>query len=331
MAYRALITGISGFVGGFLAEHLLHCGDDVLGCSFDGLWEQDSPRGVSNRVELVTWDLADEAGIHENGRLRIERFCPHVIYHLAAISVPEQCGDERPTELAWAVNVDGTRRVLELAESLTPSPRVLLVSSSHLYAPVDSGNPLVDEDAPLQPHGGYGQTKLAAEKEVHHSIEHHGADAVIARAFHHTGPRQLPPLMLPQWAEQFAAGGSEPVEVYTLEAQLDLCDVRDVVRAYRLLAEKGRRGRVYNIGTGNGQSSGNILQLLRAAADDQGLAGTTREIVILRPGPRQEPLANIERLAQCTGWRPEIPIEKTVADTLAWWREKLKNRTGDAI
>ncbi len=321
MAYRALITGISGFVGGFLAEHLLDCGDRVLGCSFDGTWEEDSPRTLSDRLELLAWDLADDAGIRESTRLRIERFSPQVIYHLAALSVPEQCGDEKPTELATAVNVGGTRRVLELADSLTPSPRLVLISSSHVYAPVDPQSPCVDEDAPLGPRHGYGLTKLAAEEEVRHSVRQHGCDAVIVRAFQHAGPRQIPPLMLPQWASQFAAAGSQPVEVHTRDAQLDICDVRDVVRAYRLLVQRGRGGEVYNVGSGKSQSSGHVLQLLSELAD------ADRAIVETKPGHKQEPIANIDRLVRCTGWQAEIPIERTVADTFAWWQQKSNPET----
>ncbi len=328
MAYRALITGISGFVGGFLAEHLLDCGDRLLGCSFDGTWEEDSPRALSDRLELPAWDLAGDGGIRESTRLRIERFSPQVIYHLAAVSVPEQCGDEEPTELATAVNVGGTRQVLQLVDSLTPSPRLLLISSSHVYAPVDPQSPRVDENAPLGPRHGYGMTKLAAEEEVRHSVRQHGCDAVIVRAFQHTGPRQKPPLMLPQWASQFTAAGSDPVEVYTLDAQLDISDVRDMVRAYRLLVQRGRRGEVYNVGSGRSQSSGHILQLLSELADaNRAIMETravmeTRAIIETRPGHRQEPIANIDRLVRRTGWQAEIPIERTVADTFAWWQQK---------
>jgi len=314
LAMRGFITGISGFVGGFLAEHLLNTGDAVLGCSPDGTWEQGCPESLRGRVELVGWDLAIPDGLGEEARQRIEQFKPEVLYHLAALSIPEKCGNPAPSALASTINVGGTRQVLELAATLPWRPRVLMISSSHVYAPVTSDAPRVDENAPLGPTRGYGKTKLAAEAEVRRAVKYNQVDAVVARAFQHTGPRQNPEMMLPQWARQFAAGGTEPVEVYTRDAWIDVTDVRDVVRAYRLLMEYGERGEVYNVGSGMGRSSGQLLDILRRLADPD------RPVVELRPGFKQDPIADTTRLVDCTGWRAEIPVEQTVADTLAYWR-----------
>ncbi|OHB69291.1 MAG: hypothetical protein A2V70_20710 [Planctomycetes bacterium RBG_13_63_9] len=326
MLQRALITGVPGFAGSFLAEHLLACGDAVLGCSPDGRWERSSPQSLRDSVELVAWDLAnpqgiaDPQGISRQGRRRIEEFRPDSIYHLAALSVPEDCGKEDVVAAAVAVNVDGTRRVMGLAASLPSRPRVLFTSSSHVYAPVSpqldatAHSPKVDETAPLGPRWGYGRSKLAAEGEVRRAIQRHGCDAVIARSFQHTGPRQNPRMMLPEWICQFLAGGSEPVKVHTADAQIDLTDGRDVVRAYRSLVEHGRPGGVYNVGSGVSRRSGDVLEMLRQMVDPQ------RPVVELRPGRKQDPIADISRLVGCTGWQPAIPLEKTVADTLAWWR-----------
>jgi len=318
MSHRALITGLPGFVGGFLAEHLLECGDAVLGCSPDGEWEPTSPEELRHRVELVAWDIGDGDGLCEEARRRIERFRPEAIYHLAALSVPQDCGEDEPSPRAVAVNIDGTRRVMELAASLPSRPRVLLTSSSHVYAPVSAESPKVDETAPLAPRRGYGQTKLAAEAEVRRAVEGAGCDAVIVRGFQHTGPRQSPRMMLPEWARQFAQGGSEPVKVHTRDARIDLSDVRDVVRAYRLLMERGERGEVYNVGSGVSRRSGDVLDVLRAMADPK------RPIEELRPGFKQDPIADITRLVRRTGWRARVSLETTVADTLAWWRSEAR-------
>ena len=316
MPQRALITGISGFAGGFLAEQLLHCGDLVLGCSPDGSWTAASPESIRPRVELAAWDLSVPGDVPGAVRRRIEQFRPEAIYHLAAVSTPRDCGDEEPTPQAVALNVGGTRRVLELAGALAWRPRVVLVSSSHVYAPVTRESYRVAEDAPLAPRGAYGRTKLAAEEEVRRAVREQGCDAVIARAFRHAGPRQIAPLMLPEWSRQFAQGGPEPVRVQTCDAYVDLSDVRDVVRAYRLLAQRGRRGEVYNVGSGVSRRSGHILELMR------GMADPARPVVELQPGFKQDPIADVTRLVRATGWTPEIPLEQTVADTLAWWREK---------
>ena len=313
MSHRALITGVTGFVGGFLAEHLLERGDAVLGCSPRGEWAEASPSELRGRVELLAWDLGSSGGLSGETRRRIEAFAPEAVYHLAAISVPGDCGDVEPTARAMAVNVDGTRRVMELAASIASRPRVLVVSSCHVYAAVSPDDPVVDESAPLGPRRAYGRTKLLAEREVRRAIDQQGVDAVVARSFQHTGPRQGPQMMLPQWARQFAAGGPEPVEVYSLDAWLDLGDVRDVVRAYRLLIERGKGGEVYNVGTGVNRRSGDVLALLRS------LAAPDRPVVELRGGLRQEPVASTARISQDVGWHARIPLETTVADTLAWW------------
>ena len=317
MSQHALITGLPGFAGGFLAEHLLDCGDRVLGCSPDGMWEKSSPGELKDRVELLAWDLGVCGGLSERARRRIELFRPQVIYHLAAVSVPADCGEEEIIPAAAAVNVGGTRRVLELAASLASKPRVLFTSSSHVYAPVSPESPRVDETAPIGPQRGYGRTKLAAEAEVRRAVDELDCDAVIIRGFQHTGPRQNLRMMLPEWARQFAAGGSEPVMVHTCDAYIDLSDVRDVVRAYRLLAQRGRRGEVYNVGSGKARRSGDILAILRRMADPD------RPIAESRPGFKQDPIAEITRLVECTDWRATIPLEQTVADTLAWWRRHL--------
>ncbi len=149
MAHRALITGVSGFAGPYLAQHLLDCGDEVLGASPDGSWPDRLPETVCPKVELIAWDISRPDGLCETSRRSIQRFRPQVVYHLAAISVPAECGEDQPRPQAVAVNVEGTRRVLEAAVALDWPPRVLLASTSHVYAPVEESSPRVDENWPL--------------------------------------------------------------------------------------------------------------------------------------------------------------------------------------
>lgn len=322
MTRRALITGISGFVGGFLAEHLLESDDAVLGTSPDGKWLPDSSEMlIQGASDLVAWDLSRPDGLEPAARETINNFAPDAIYHLAALSVQDDCGDEEPSDLATAINVDGTRQVLQLAATLPTQPRVLFVSTAHVYAPINPAHPHVTENAPLGPSRSYGKTKLAAEKEVRDAATRMGCDAIIARAFQHTGPRQVPRLMLPQWIRQVAADDNGPIEVYTRNAWLDLCDVRDVVRAYRLLVEHGETGGIYNVGTGESRRSGDILEQLLD------IANCDRPIVETRPGTRQEPIADLTRLADRTEWHPTIPLEQTIRDTLTYWRQLLANPT----
>jgi GDP-4-dehydro-6-deoxy-D-mannose reductase len=304
---RALITGVTGFVGGHLARWLLNQGDEVLGCSNTGAWLPDSPRELAARVPLVTWDVADP----RDPPAAIEHFAPQVIYHLAALGHPAECGQHAPTAAALAVNVGGTRAVVALARRLSSRPRLLLVSSSHVYAPVTADTGPIDESWPVSPRNGYGQTKLLAE-QVALEAAVAGSDIVIARSFQHAGPGQAGPLMLAEWARQFASG-EDPIRVQNRDTIIDLTDVRDVVRGYRLLAATGERGGIYNLGSGVPRRSGDVLELLRQAA------GSDRTIIELQPGMRHDPLADCSRLTRLTGWRPAVPIERTVADTYAWW------------
>lgn len=312
---NALITGITGFAGGFLAEHLLAAGDRVLGVSRCGHWASDSSPVAASRCELVAWDVSRTDAVESRVLGAIERFAPQAIYHLAAISVPGDCGGQQPTDEAYHANVLGTRRVLELAASLPSRPRVLIVSTSHVYAAPYTSVPL-PETAPLGPDRGYGITKLAAEQEAVTAVRS-GVDVVIARAFQHTGPRQAPRMMLPEWARQFASPARPPVRVLRLNALIDLSDVRDVVRAYRLLVEHGGTGGVYNVGTGRSLRSGDVLAELARLADP------ARQIEEVDPAPKQDPIADINRLIATTDWRPEIAWQQTVADTYDYWRGRM--------
>ena len=321
---KALITGITGFVGGFLAEHLLAVGDEVLGCATAGGWPREHPErrspaaSVRDRIEVLRWDLGDPAGLGERERTTIAGFAPTCIYHLAAISVPAFCGAEEPTAKALAVNVEGTSRVLALAAALSPRPRVLFTSTSHVYAHASAGA-IYNESAPLGPRRGYGKTKLAAEERVAAARREYQLDCLIARAFQHTGPRQEPEMMLPEWCQQLVADDDAPIRVRSLNTWIDLTDVRDVVRAYRLLVERGKPGGIYNVGSGVPRRTGEIFQQL------MDLAGSTRAASELSTGgERWDPIADTGLLTAKTGWRPEIPLEKTLADTLEHWRQRAK-------
>lgn len=312
---RAFVTGITGFAGGFLAEHLLACVDEVMGCSRRAEWPGWADTKLQ-RVRVLPWDIG-EKGISSASRAAVAAFSPDCIYHLAALSVPSDCGIAEPTEQAIEVNVRGTQRVLQLAANLPKPPRVLFVSTSHVYAKVSSEKRLFDESAPTGPQRAYGKTKLMAEEAVRQAAATNGLDTIIVRAFQHTGPRQEPRLMLPEWAIQVAHPSAEPIQVKHLNTWIDLTDVRDVVKAYRLLAERGQPGFIYNVGSGVPVRTGEILGMLLR------LSSSSREVAELQPGPEAfDPVADIRRLQAATGWRTEVSLESTVRDTLAYWRSR---------
>jgi len=305
---RALITGITGFAGQYLAEHLVDCGDEVMGSTYQDVWSRDVADAVRSQIPLFEWNLPQP--LPAAARAQLQQFAVDWIFHLAAISVPAECGAGEPSPLAAAVNVAGTRAVLELAGTLRPSPRVLMVSSSHVYAPVSPAHPRVTEDAPLGPIGAYGVTKFRCETLCREAVER-GLDVVVARSFQHAGPRQRAKFMVPEWVEQFVRPGQDPIRVVTLDSHNDLSDVRDVVRAYRaLLAQPHTRG-VYNVGSGQSVRSGDVFALLEQ------LTGRHSGVIELHPGQRQHPIADISRITAHTAWTPHIPLRQTLIDTLA--------------
>lgn len=311
---NAFITGIAGFAGVHLAEHLLTHGDVVSGSSLSGAWSAgpEVPDPIRQQVPQVAWDIS--APTTAAVERAVAELAPQVIYHLAAISKAEDCGREEPTPLATAVNIEGTRRVLELAARLPSRPRVVVLSSSYVYGPAHEPHQFVSETTPPQPIGGYAQSKLASEAIAQTLVAQGVVDAVIVRAFQHAGPRQEPRFMLAEWCAQFADRQRAPIKVRSWNSYIDLSDVRDVVRAYRLLAVHGKAGEIYNVGSGRGERSGAIFAELRAQFDPQRAYETDRQAP-----PRFTPVADIAKIGAATGWKPEISLAETMRDTYAWF------------
>jgi GDP-4-dehydro-6-deoxy-D-mannose reductase len=310
---NAVITGVTGFAGSFLAEHLLAEGDRVLGCSRRGVWPAFVPPHVRSSIPLTTWDFSKPSG-SSKAEQEILEFQPDCIYHLAALSVPRDCGQYLPNTLAAAVNVGGVASVLDLAARLPQKPRVLLISTSLVYDLRSVGQGSINEQGPIGPHNGYGWSKLLAETMSVPFTAKHDVELIRARAFQHTGPRQHAGMMLPDWMLQFVDGQTAPIHVHNLNTTIDLTDVRDVVRAYRLLMQHGKAGEVYNVGSGVAVQTGEVFEILKQ------LAGKDRQVIERSPGLNHRPVADIARLAACTHWCPQISLPQTVADTLTFWK-----------
>jgi GDP-4-dehydro-6-deoxy-D-mannose reductase len=316
MRMRAFITGIAGFAGAHLAEHLLDHGDDVCGASLHGNWTNGAgqaalPTCVTS-LPIYAWDIGDSCPSELSQSL--SNFAPEVIYHLAAISKATACGQSEPTPAAHRINVRGTEHVMKLAAALPSRPRVLLVSSSYVYGPAHQERETFAEYEPPQPANGYGRTKLAAEAVLMRAVAEKKVDAVIARAFQHAGPRQDAQFMLAEWCEQFAVAGSTPVIMHNSHSWIDLSDVRDVVRAYRVLAERGACGEIYNVGSGIARTSGEIFTQLLQIADP------SRLIEIRSTAVKYGPIADLHKISSELGWHPQIPLVQTLHDTLNWFR-----------
>lgn len=314
---RILVTGITGFVGGHLAEHLLDLGDEVIGLSSSGRWPAELDGLLGDRARLERWDIAapDDGGLAG----KLGRIAPDAVIHLAAQSNPSaSTSDPKGT---WEINFGGTHRLLEGLRTAGLRPRVILVGSGVSY-----GNPApehlpVHEQCPLRPVDPYGASKAAADiLGVQHALGF-GADVVVVRPFNHAGPRQSPRYVLSGMARQVAAveaGRAESVAMGNRDVVRDFTDVRDVVRAYRLLCGAGTAGEIYNLGSGAGTRLGDALVTLRSLAKIP--VAMHVEPSLVRPVDVPRLIADPAKLRKATGWAPLIPIEQTLADLLEYWR-----------
>jgi GDP-4-dehydro-6-deoxy-D-mannose reductase len=316
---RALVTGISGFVGGHLTEHLVAEGDLVVGLSASGRWPAELAH-LAQKARIERFDLvqASEATLAEI----VRRKQPEVIYHLAAQSNPQ--ASLEASRATWTLNFWGSFNLLEAVKVSGQKPRVILVSSGVCY-----GNPPaelipVNENCPLRPNNPYAASKAAVDLL---GIEHHlahGTDVISVRPFNHAGPRQLPRYVLAALAFQVAqveAGRSSRLEVGNLEVIRDFTDVRDVVRAYRLLALRGHAGEVYNLGSGRGTKLADALEYLRS----QARVPIEIHVDAARVRAVDQPMlvADARKLRAAVGWETRYSIQQTLSDMLDLCRRSI--------
>jgi GDP-4-dehydro-6-deoxy-D-mannose reductase len=296
---RSLITGGRGFVGTWLADHLRQQGDDVV--------------VIDREVEITDPDALLAA---------VTDAAPDAIYHLAALThVGESWAD--PLRVV-DVNVMGTGALLAAARQCGTGPRVLVTSSAEVYGTVTDASQLpLTEASPTAPLTPYAASKLAAEALVAQAYLGHGQHVVTVRPFNHIGPGQSPQFAVPALARRIVEAersGARTIPVGNLSARRDFTDVRDVVRAYRLLIGSGRPGGVYNVCSGRDVS---IREIADGLAD---LAGATLAFevdpALVRPVEVPVLRGDPHRLAEATGWKPEIPLDQTLADVLDYWRRQ---------
>ena len=241
-----------------------------------------------------------------------------VVYHLAAqADVHASFADPAATV---RVNVEGTCNVLEAARRCG-ARRALVVSSADVYGNLDAASLPVDENAPLRPVTPYGASKAAAEMLCVQAAEGHGLEVVRARAFNHLGPGQSDRFVAAALASRIAANersGARTVSVGNLTARRDFTDVRDVVRAYRLLVLRGVAGEAYNVCSGSAIGIREIADaLISRAAHPMELA---TDDTLLRPTDVIEMVGDPSKLRAATGWHPEIALPQTLDDLLGYWR-----------
>lgn len=289
---RAYVTGGSGFVGTWLRAHLEQMGDEV----------------VATGAEVDVTDAEATAAAMVDSR-------PDAVYHLAGLAHVGRSWQE-PAEY-FRVNAGGTLSVLEAARRCARPPRVLVVSSAEVYGAVRPEQLPLGEGEPMRPVSPYAAGKAAAELVAVQAHLGHGLPVVRARPFNHTGPGQAPTFVVPAFARRIVAArreGSRQLKVGNLSAARDLLDVRDVVRAYRLLAVGGEAGEVYNVCSGEAVVVGDLVRrMLELAAADLELV---EDPELLRPVDVPVLRGDAGRLRAATGWRPEVSLDETLRAVL---------------
>jgi GDP-4-dehydro-6-deoxy-D-mannose reductase len=312
---RVLITGASGFVGGWLARACTQRGDHVLGLSRSGTLDPASGQGVA-------LDLADAPGLT---RLLAE-FEPTVIFHLAALSHVGRSWQDPAKTLDN--NVNSSVNLLEAVRVAVPNSRIVWASSGEVYGS-DAALP-VSEDAPLHPASPYAVSKVAGDLLAGLYTDAHALNIVRARAFAHGGPGQHQIFLVSNIALQAAQAKRDGVDSLRIttgnaDTRRDFTDVRDVVRAYMMLTERDVAPGIYNVCSGVSTSTAQ-----RVAALAEAIAPIAVEHVVdpalVRAHEVPDVRGSYERLKAATGWEPRIPVSQTIADAIAWWDSELANR-----
>jgi GDP-4-dehydro-6-deoxy-D-mannose reductase len=313
---RALVTGVAGFVGGHLVDYLRA---ERPGVEILGLDSRPGPRARALRLEVIGADIQDEAAVRDAiGHVR-----PDAIVHLAAQSSPQKSWEEPAATVR--TNVLGILNLLEGARAHGLRPRVLAVGSAEEYGQVRPADLPVREDAPLRPLTPYAASKVAQGFVAQQYALSSDIPVMRTRTFHHTGPRRGESFAESSFARQLAeieAGRRAPViEVGNLDSVRDFSDVRDVVRAYWGLVEKGRSGEVYNVCSGTGVRMRDLLQMLIEASGLQVEVRVDPER--LRPSDVPELVGDPGHIRAAIGWAPRIPLERSLGDLLDHWRERV--------
>lgn len=314
---RVLITGSEGFAGSHLVEHCLAEGDEVWGTCAPGARASNLSH-LLDQITLRVGDLSKHDFIH--GVLNETRF--DVIYHLAAVSfVPDS---ERGPARAYEINVLAGIHTLEAVRTEHKHAKIVLASSAEVYGHVKPENMPIMETQPIAPVNIYASGKAALELAAHPFVTMYGMNVTIARPFNHTGPRQRTDFVCSTFAHQVAkieAGGEKVIHVGDLSPKRDFSDVRDIARGYRLLAQHGEAGVAYNLASGQSVAVKDVLDMLvqmsRVKVEVKTDPARVRHTQVM------EVRGSYDKIHERCGWKPEMPLEKTLRDLLNWHRDTI--------
>ena len=313
---RALITGVAGFAGGHLAEHLVAATDwEVWG----NVRSAADASSVAQSVRTIIADLRDPQSVVD----LVDRSRPDFVFHLAAQAFVPQSW-----VAPWDTYEANLRSQINLFEALLKrggAARVLVIGSNEEYGKIEPAQLPVREDSPLRPDSPYGVSKIAQDFMGLQYFLSHRLPVVRVRPFNHIGPRQSEKFVASAFAKQIASIEARlippVIKVGNLSAQRDFTDVHDVARAYRLAVEQGEVGEVYNIGSGTPRKIQSLLDTLL------GLSAEAIRVEVdpdrIRPSDTPISYCDPSKFTARTGWAPAIPIEQTLQDVLDDWRKRV--------
>ncbi len=306
---KILITGVNGFVGQHLGKELAENGSTVIGIG-GALGERTQSPHLAKYMEL---DLTKPAEAHEIIFDEIDG-----VIHLAGLAAVGPSFD-KPLQY-MTTNVGIEVNLFEAALAQKAKPRFLVISSGSLYD-IKAELPLTEESK-TYPSTPYAVSKIGQEQMALY-YQNRGLESIIARPFNHIGPGQGPGFIVPDLAQQIIEiekGNASELMVGNLDAKRDYTDVRDIVRAYRLLLEKGKSGEIYNVCSGTPRSGHEILEGLLASTEVK--PEVKQDPSKMRPSDNPLVYGSHDKLTADTGWQPEIPLETTLSDVIADWRNR---------
>jgi len=312
LGLRVFISGVTGFVGKHLFSFLASADYDIFGTSFP----EKPESGEDDNIFYL--DIRSEEKVFE----AIERVRPGWIFHLAAVSNVRHSWEKR--KQALETNLMGTFYLFEAARKFTPQARILFVSSSDVYGVLLPKEKALNEEDFTHVLSPYAFTKVNGEILSRFYAEVEKLDIVIARSFPHTGPSQSPDFVCSDWACQIAQiekGLAEPlIKVGNIKVNRDFLDVRDVVKAYTLLMQKGKSGEVYNVCSGKAVSLSEILDILLSFSSQK--IETQVDPQKLRKADIPVLLGDNQKIKQETSWEPQILLKQSLTDLLNYWRQQ---------
>jgi GDP-4-dehydro-6-deoxy-D-mannose reductase len=316
---RVLITGITGFVGSHMSELALAKGAEVFG-SIRWRSKTENIDHLRSRIGLIECDLRDLSSV----RNLLEASEPTDIVHLAGQSFVGASW-KAPAE-TLSTNIIAQVNLLEAMRGLKISPRFLAIGSSEEYGLVHPDELPIKETNPLRPLSPYAVSKVTQDMMGYQYFRSYGLPIVRTRAFNHEGPRRADVFVTSNFARQVAeieAGVREPVMfVGDLKPKRDYSDVRDIVRGYWSLLERGEPGEVYNLCSGRSWAIQQVLDFLLERSRVKSIAVRT-DPARLRPSDVMELEGDPSKIERATGWKVEIPFERTLTELLDYWRQRI--------